>query len=57
MIWHESGPKGGIPEELLGLPVPEDTPKNRAKSYYMMESARLIRKHFFQSAHDFASTI
>ena len=46
MIWHESGPKGGIPEELLGLPVPEDTPKNRAKSYYMMESARLIRKHF-----------
>ena len=46
MIWHESGPKGGIPEELLGLPVPEDTPVNRAKSYYMMESARIIRKHF-----------
>lgn len=46
MIWHESGPKGGIPEELLGLPVPEDTPANRSKSYYMMESARLIRKHF-----------
>ena len=46
MIWHESGPKGGIPEELLGLPVPEDTPGNRSKSYYMMESARLIRKHF-----------
>ena len=46
MIWHESGPKGGIPEELLGLPVPEDMPANRSKSYYMMESARLIRKHF-----------
>lgn len=46
MIWHESGPKGGIPEELLGLPVPEDTPGNRSKSYYMMESCRLIRKHF-----------
>lgn len=46
MIWHESGPKGGIPEELLGLPVPEDTPRNQAKSYYMMEYSRLVRKHF-----------
>ena len=46
MIWHESGPKGGIPEELLGLPVPKDTPANRAKSLYMIEYARLVRKHF-----------
>ena len=46
MIWHESGPKGGIPEELLGLPVPEDTPWNRAKSLYMIEYARIVRKHF-----------
>lgn len=46
MIWHESGPKSGIPEELLGLPVPEDTPVNQAKSKYMIEASRLIRKHF-----------
>ena len=46
MIWHESGPKSGIPEELLGLPVPEDTPANLAKSRYMIEASRLIRKHF-----------
>jgi hypothetical protein len=46
MIWHESGPRSGIPEELLGLPVPEDTFSNRAKSLYMIEYSRIVRKHF-----------
>ena len=46
MVWHESGPRGGIPEEVLGLPVPEATEMEKRKAAYINEIGRLMRKHF-----------
>ncbi len=46
MVWHESGPRGGIPEELLGLPVPEATDMEKRKAAYVNEIGRLMRKQF-----------
>ena len=45
-LWHESAPNYGIPEELLGLPVPEVTDAQREYAAYLNECGRLIRKHF-----------
>ena len=45
-LWHESAPDYGIPEELLGLPVPEVTDVQREYAAYLNECGRLIRKHF-----------
>ena len=46
MVWHESGPKNGIPEEILGLPVPAATDDDRAAAAYVNEFGRIVRKHF-----------
>ena len=46
MIWHESAPAGGIPEELLNLPVPEPSARIRQKCECMMETSRLLRKYY-----------
>ncbi len=46
LLWHESAPHGDIPEELLGLPVPEVTDKDRDTAAYVNECGRLMRKHF-----------
>jgi len=46
MIWHESAPGSGIPEEILGLPVPATTDEDRAAGAYVNECGRIIRKHF-----------
>lgn len=46
LIWHESCPPSGIPEELLDLPVPEATDADRAAGAYVNECGRLIRKYF-----------
>ena len=46
MVWHESGPGGGIPEEVLGLPVPEATEMEKRKAIYINEIGRLMRKYF-----------
>ena len=45
-LWHESAPDYGIPEELLGLPVPEVTDAQREYAAYLNECGRLLRKHF-----------
>lgn len=47
LIWHESAPGYGIPEELLNLPVPKDeTTLKRAKLYadYVNACGKIIRK-------------
>lgn len=46
MLWHETAPHGNIPEELLGLPVPEPTDKHRDMAAYLNECGRLMRKYF-----------
>ena len=46
LIWHESCPSATIPEEILGLPVPEATDKDRAAGAYVNEIGRIVRKHF-----------
>ena len=50
LIWHESAPGYGIPEELLNMPI-TDKIKEQIKAderfaKYINESGRLIRKHF-----------
>jgi hypothetical protein len=47
LIWHESAPGYGIPEELLNLPVPNDeTTLKRAKLHaaYINACGKIIRK-------------
>ena len=46
MIWHESCPSAPIPEEILDLPVPAATEKDKAAGAYINEIGRLVRKHF-----------
>lgn len=46
LIWHENAPANHIPEEILGLPVPPATEKDREAGAYVNECGRLIRKHF-----------
>ena len=46
MVWHESGPKNGIPEEILDLPVPEATDDDKACGAYINEIGRIVRRHF-----------
>ncbi len=46
LIWHESCPPSAIPEEVLGLPVPEATDADRAAGAYVNECGRLVRKYF-----------
>ena len=46
LFWHENCPASGIPEELLGLPVPEATDADRAAAAYVNECGRLVRKYF-----------
>ena len=46
MIWHESAPSGDIPEEILGLPVPEATESDRKAGAYVNEIGRLVRQYF-----------
>ena len=46
LVWHESAPSSAIPEEILGLPVPEATDADRRAGAYVNEIGRLVRKHF-----------
>jgi len=50
MIWHESGPGYGIPEELLNMPLSKEALKmkedDKRLAMYINESGRIIRKHF-----------
>ena len=46
MIWHETAPGYGIPEELLGWEVPGTTDRNRSNAAFLNEAGRIIRKHF-----------
>ena len=46
LIWHESGPRGGVPEELLGLALPEPSERDLKQAAYVNEIGRLVRKHF-----------
>ena len=45
MLWHESAPTYGIPEELLGLPVPTNTiAKDKAFAIQVDAAGRVVRK-------------
>jgi len=47
MIWHESAPGCGIPEEILGLPAPtNDVAREKRVAAYVNEVGRICRKHF-----------
>lgn len=47
LIWHESAPGGGIPEELLNRPVNQTlVEKDKYLAAYINEAGPLIRKHF-----------
>lgn len=46
MLWHETAPGYGIPEELLGLPVPPPTADDRNLGKLVNETGRLMRKYF-----------
>ena len=46
MVWHESAPFGGIPEELLNLPIPEPSNATLNKIGYFKEVTRLLRQHY-----------
>ena len=43
LLWHESGPGYGIPEELLGWPVPSGE-KDKGLARTVDEAARIVRK-------------
>lgn len=45
-VWHENCPPPGVPEEILGLPVPAATPKDREYAAFFNEAGRIVRKHF-----------
>ena len=46
LIWHESAPGYGMPEELLNMPVPEVPEGDRNIAKYVNELGRIMRKHF-----------
>ena len=47
MIWHESAPNCGIPEEVLGMPSPtNDVEREKRMAAYINETGRLLHKHF-----------
>lgn len=46
MIWHESAPGYGIPEELLGLPVPEPTDRHKRTAVYVNACGKFLREKF-----------
>ncbi len=46
MIWHESAPGWGIPEELLGLPVPAPTDHNKRTAVYVNACGKFLREKF-----------
>ena len=50
MIWHESAPGYGIPEELLNMPLSEQAQnlkeQDKIIAQYINECGRIIRKHF-----------
>lgn len=48
MVWHESAPGIGVPEELLGLPVPPLEPWREKQAAYVNEIGRIARKYFPQ---------
>jgi len=50
MIWHESGPRYSIPEEILNMPLSEHGEKlkqdDKYLAQYINECGRIMRKHF-----------
>lgn len=46
LIWHESAPGYGIPEELLGMAVPAVTDRQRDIAKFVNELGRIMKKHF-----------
>ncbi len=50
LIWHESAPGYGIPEELLNMPltdsIKEQIEKDKRYAVYLNECGRLLKKHF-----------
>lgn len=46
MIWHESAPGYGIPEELLGRPVPEATEHHKKTAAYVNACGKFLRAKF-----------
>ena len=39
MVWHESAPSYGIPEDLLGLPIPEANERQKLNGPFITPSA------------------
>lgn len=49
MIWHESAPNCGIPEEIIGLAAPtNDVEREKLMGGYINACGRFLRKHFPQ---------
>jgi hypothetical protein len=46
MIWHESAPGYGIPEELLELPVPAPTDYHKRTAAYVNACGKFLREKF-----------
>lgn len=51
LVWHETAPalegvKYGLPQELVGDPVPPRSEKEEAAAKYVAECARIVGKHF-----------
>ncbi len=50
LIWHESAPGYGIPEELLNMPITDEIKKqiesDKRYALYVNESGRLLKKYF-----------
>jgi len=50
MIWHETGPAYGIPEELINEPISDAVKKqiedDKIFAMYINECGRIVRKHF-----------
>lgn len=50
LVWHETAPSYGIPEELLNMPLPESTKKqienDKVLGLYINEVGRIMKKHF-----------
>ena len=46
MLWHESAPGHGIPEELLLRPAPPLSEREQNTAKYVNEVGRIMRQHF-----------
>ena len=46
LVWHESAPHSGIPEEVLDLPVPEKTEADVKAAEAVNWYGSMVRKHF-----------